>query len=158
MSSRPAGKTYRSSPGSWPRVRAIEISLYGHNRYPDSGPDDPRSGGQILANQDESDAALRRAAHRELDRLLNGMLPAMPLRPASHWIAWRDPTASGSAWTYPGRQAHLIISRAGTRVVKTACGLVRRPALVGQESSYPVEPFAEGIKCPTCTAFARARG
>ena len=153
--SRPAGKTFQGGPGSWPRVRAISFALQGYNRYPDSGPADPRASGQLLATQDEADPALRRAAHKELDRLLDAMLPKMPLVPASRWIAWRTPNATGYASVYPNTQAHLIISRHGTRVVKTACGLVRRPALVGQESSYPVEPFNDSIKCPTCVAFTR---
>jgi hypothetical protein len=154
---RPAGKTYRAGPGSWPRVRAISFELRGYNRYPDSGPADPRAYGQLLANQDENDTALRRAAHRELDRMLDGMLPAMPLRPASRWISWVVPGLPRLS-RYPNRQAHLIVSRAGTRVVKTACGLVRRPSLAGQESSYPVEPFNDDIKCPTCVTLARAQG
>jgi len=62
----------------WANVRALQLELKGSIDYPNSGPRDPWGAGTIKGNEDENDAALRRAAHRELDRILDKMIPKMP--------------------------------------------------------------------------------
>jgi hypothetical protein len=152
MTSRPSGKTFAQPVGYWPRIRALRFEIKGSLAYPDAGPFDPRPAyGEVLANQDENDEALRRAAHRELDRLLDKVLPQMPLDPTARWIAWNDGDGTYHDW-----QAHLITER-HTRRVSTACGLIRHPLEPGQEATYPVEPFNDEIKCQTCWQIAKAK-
>ena len=135
---------------TWPLVRALRLEIKGSRAYPNAGPGDPSGTGRVLGNQDENDAALRRAAHKELDRLLDAMLPAMPLAP--RWISWSRPRASKNA--SPAWEAHLVAERHGVRTIATACGLTRRPP-TGEAAHFAVEPFNDAIKCATCVSIAK---
>jgi len=134
----------------WANVRALQLDVKGSIDYPNSGPRDPWGAGTIKGNEDENDAALRRAAHRELDRILDKMIPKMPRLP--RWVAWSE--LGNTSTSAKHNVAHLVAERHGVRKVVTACGLSRYPTRPGQAAHFLVEPFNDGIKCAACAKIA----
>lgn len=140
------GKTYRQPVGHWPRRRAISIELAGHRRYPDSGGSystRPTSA-TFVADNDESDQAVRRAMHKQLDAMLDELLPKVP-KPGPEWVMPKVYEHGSYAYDV---LCHRVVQRRAGQEVKVACG-----THVGYDVdilSISIDPPTHWNRCQSC--------